>query len=187
MKTLSRHLQEYLTLRRQLGFKLYVEGSLLHSFVRFAQEQKARFINTKLALRWATLPTNIRQRQRARRLAMVRGFAGYLKMLEPRTEVPAQKLLPFRSSRPEPYLYSEEQVLHLIETARRIAPSSKIKGVTLGTLLGLLTVTGMLYSSELIRGVWSGVVCGGTGLMSWLGRGADGWLVCREDVVQGCG
>ena len=51
MKSLGRHLKDYITLRRQLGFKFYVEGSYLRGFVRFAQEQRARFISTKLALR----------------------------------------------------------------------------------------------------------------------------------------
>jgi hypothetical protein len=50
-----------------------------------------------------------------------------------------------------------------------------------------LAAAPLVYSSELIRGDWSGVVRGATGVMSGLGRGADGWLVCREGVVQGCG
>jgi integrase/recombinase XerD len=142
MKTLSRHLKDYLTLRRQLGFKLHVEGSSLQSFVRFAREQGARFINTKLALRWAMLPDKITQKRRACRLGVVRGFAEYLAMFEPRTEVPAQKVFRSQVQRPEPYLYTDKQVLQLIEAARQIAPSHKMKGLTFGTLLGLLAVTG---------------------------------------------
>ena len=117
MKTLGRHLKDYLTLRRQLGFKFYVEGSYLRSFVGFAREQGATFISTKLALQWATLPDNITQKQRARRLGVVRGFAEYLRTFEPRTEVLSPKLLPARSFRPEPYLYTEKQVDQLIVAA----------------------------------------------------------------------
>ena len=143
MKTLGRHLKVYLTLRRQLGFKFYVEGSYLRSFVGFAREQRARFISTKLALQWATLPANITQKQRARRLGVVRGFAEYLRALEPRTEALSPKLLPARAFRPQPYLYTEEQVVRLIRATRQIDPGHKIKGLTLSTLLGLLAVTGM--------------------------------------------
>jgi len=149
MKTLGSHLKDYITLRRQLGFKFYVEGSYLRSFVRFARKQKARFIHTKLALRWATLPANITQKQRARRLGVVRGFAEYLRMLEPRTEVPAQKLIPFRVQRPEPYLYSDKQILLLLSAARQIDPKHEIKGLTLCVLLGLLAVTGMRVGEAL--------------------------------------
>jgi len=149
MKTLSRHLKDYLTLRRQLGFKLFVEGSFLRSFVRFAREQRAKCATTKLALQWAMLPANITQTQRARRLGVVRRFAEYLRLLEPRTEVPPQKLIPFRVHRPEPYLFSDKQVLQLIGAARQIDPRHKIKGLTLGTLFGLLAVTGMRVGETL--------------------------------------
>jgi integrase/recombinase XerD len=149
MKTLSRHLKDYVTLRRQLGFKFYVEGSYLRGFVRFARKQRARFINTKLALRWATLPANITQKQRARRLGVVRGFAAYLRMLEPRTEVPSPKVLPSRAFRPKPSLYTEQQVDQLVCAARQIDPGHKIKGLTLGAVLGLLAVTGMRVGEAL--------------------------------------
>jgi integrase/recombinase XerD len=149
MKTLSRHLGDYLRLRRQFGFKFYVEGSYLSSFVGFAREQGAKFISTKLALQWATLPANITQKQRARRLGVVRGFAEYLRALEPRTEVLSPKLLPARAFRPEPYLYAEKQVDRLIWAARQIDPRHKIKGLTLSTLLGLLAVTGMRVGEAL--------------------------------------
>ena len=52
MKTLGRHLRKYLTLRRQLGFKFYVEASYLRSFVGFARKQGAKFISADLALQW---------------------------------------------------------------------------------------------------------------------------------------
>jgi integrase/recombinase XerD len=149
MKTLSDHLQDYLRLRRQLGFKFYQEGSLLGSFIRFAREQRAKYVTTKLALWWAMLPANARQRQRALRLSAVRGFADYLKPREPRTEVPPEKLIPFRAHRPEPYLYSDQQVLQLINAARQIEPQTKIKGLTLSTLLGLLSVTGIRVGEAL--------------------------------------
>lgn len=149
MKTLGRYLKDYLTLRRQLGFKLHVEGSYLRSFVRFARVHGARIISTRLALQWATLPANITQKQRARRLGVVRGLAGYLRMFEPRTEVPAVKLLPARAFRPEPYLYTKKQVAQLVCAARQIDPRHRIKGLTLSTLLGLLVVTGMRVGEAL--------------------------------------
>ena len=149
MKTLGRHLSNYLTLRRQLGFKFYVEASYLRSFVGFARKLGAKFISTDLALQWATLPGNITQKQRAKRLGVVRGFAQYLTAFEPRTEVLSAKLIPARTFRPEPYLYKEGQVNQLIMAARQIDPGHKIKGLTLSTLLGLLAVTGMRVGEAL--------------------------------------
>jgi len=149
MRTLSRQLQDYLNLRRQLGFKLNTEGRLLPSFVRLAKQQGARFITTKLALRWATMSPNTTQKTRACRLCMVRKFAEYLSTVEPRTEVPAQKLIPYKFSRREPYHYTDNQVRQLIGAARQIHPSRRIKGLTFSTLLGLLAVTGMRVGEAL--------------------------------------
>ena len=149
MTTMSRHLDDYLKLRRQLGFKLRVPAILLRNFVLFAGQQGARFVSTKLSLGWATLPTNITQRQRARRLGVVRQFAQYVSAIEPRTEVPAQKLIPWQFRRNDPFHYTEQNVLQLIGAARQIAPSYKIKGITLGVLLGLLAVTGMRVGEAL--------------------------------------
>lgn len=142
MSPLSLHLERYLKLRRQLGYKLRVTEILLRNFVRFAEEEAALFITVKLALSWAAQP-GLKPVQRGNRLGMVRRFAEYVSVRDPRTEVPAQKLLPYHFRRRPPHLYSEQEVLQLIGAARRIAPGDKLKGATLGTLLGLLAATGM--------------------------------------------
>lgn len=143
MSKMRVHLENYLKLRRQLGFKMAMPGHLLPNFVRFAERQRASFITSKLALRWATQPANIIPAQRANRLGMVRRFAEYLSAIDPRTEVPAQKLLPYQFRRQTPYLYRDDEVLRLIEAARRINPSNELKGIIYATLFGLLAVTGM--------------------------------------------
>lgn len=142
MNALSLHLDRYLKLRRQLGYKLRVTEILLRNFVRFAQEEGASFITTKLALQWSTRPGN-KPVQSANRLGMVRRFADYVSAHDARTQVPAQKLLPYQFRRRPPHLYRDEEVLQLICAAYRIAPGNELKGATLGTLLGLLAATGM--------------------------------------------
>ena len=148
MNPLSTHLDKYLKLRRQLGYKLRVTGILLRNFVRFAEEEGASFITTKMALRWATQP-NLKPVQRGNRLGMVRRFAEYVSALDARTEVPAQKLLPCQFHRRPPYLYREEDVLQLIDAARHIDPTHELKGATHGTLFGLLAVTGVRVGEAL--------------------------------------
>jgi integrase len=47
MKSLAQHLQNYLTLRRSLGFKLRQADCLLRQFIRFAGEQRViRLVRT---------------------------------------------------------------------------------------------------------------------------------------------
>jgi integrase/recombinase XerD len=144
MNPLTLHLDNYLTLRRQLGYKLRNSGYLLHRFVRFAQQKRATFITTKLALGWATHPPHIPPVQKARRLGLVRGFAHYVSVRDLRTEVPAEKLLPSRMTRRPPYLYQAEDILRLIEATRQIDTTCPLKGATFATLTGLLAVTGKI-------------------------------------------
>ena len=59
MSELQTALQEYLSIRRQLGFKLREEGTILPKFVLFVEQQGASFITTDLALRWAMQPKDV--------------------------------------------------------------------------------------------------------------------------------
>ena len=67
MTEIGKALNEYLSTRRALGFKLYDEGTLLPQFLRFLQKENASFITTDLALQWATLPENVQPAYWARR------------------------------------------------------------------------------------------------------------------------
>lgn len=143
MKNLAAHLEEYLELRRKLGFRLRLAGGLLRRFVLFAREKRASFITTKLALQWATRPADCQPSQWANRLGMVRRFAQYMSGTDLRTEIPPQELLPHRYHRKPPYLYSDREVRRLIQTARRLPSPEDLRAVSHATLFGLLAVTGM--------------------------------------------
>jgi site-specific recombinase XerD len=149
MSTLHTTLEEYLALRRALGFQLKHVGRSLHQFVRFAEAQGTAFITTELALRWATQPVNVLPVHWARRLSMVRRFAQYCSAADPRTEIPPQGLRPSRYVRQPPYLYSEEEIRHLLQAARRLPSKIGLRPQTYTTLFGLLAVTGMRLSETL--------------------------------------
>jgi integrase len=148
VKTLTRHLDDYLRLRRQLGYKMHDAGILLRNFLRFAEQEGARVIRTKLALQWAAPPA-MTPAQSGHRLGILRRFAEYVSAHDARTEVPAQKLLPTHYRRRDPYHYTDQDVRRLIDGARQIDPARRIKGPALGTLFGLLAATGMRVSEAL--------------------------------------
>lgn len=143
MKTLAGHLQDYLTLRRSLGFKLRATESLLRHFVCFAKEEKGSHLTTRLAVRWATRPAQALPATLAGRYQVVRHFALYLSTVDERTEVPPAGLLLYRRQRKPPYFYTDQQVIHLVQAARKLPSVEGLKGPTLSTLLGLVAVTGM--------------------------------------------
>jgi integrase len=143
MTSLASHLDGYLELRRKLGFKLRLAGGLLHRFVAFSQNKRARFITAKLALEWACQPTDCEPAQWANRLGTVRRFARYVSAIDPRTEIPVQELLPHRYHRKPPYLYRDQEIRRLIQTAQELPALNDLRAVSNATLLGLLAVTGM--------------------------------------------
>jgi len=143
MITLKVHLENYLKLRRQLGFKLRVQGILLSNFVRFAEKRRNSLISTKLTLEWATCLPHIQPTQKAIRLAVVRRFASYLSAIEPRTEVPPKRLLGCHFRRRQPFLYRREDIARLMDVAGQIHGDSPLKAATLATVIGLMAVTGM--------------------------------------------
>lgn len=63
MSELLQAVDEYLALRRALGYTLYETGLVLHQFVQFAECEGAAFITTELALRWATQSTRAQPTQ----------------------------------------------------------------------------------------------------------------------------
>ena len=116
MRSLSEELEEYLSLRRGLGFKLKEDGRILAKFIRFLEEQGACSITTELAVQWAVKPVNAQPSQWARRLRAVRLFAEYLSATDLQTEIPPKKLLPDQYRRRQPYIYTDEQIVRLILT-----------------------------------------------------------------------
>lgn len=150
MSPLRAALDDYLALRRSLGFKLRLASRLLERFVEFADSQGAEFITCELALQWATKPANVQPAQWANRLGMVRRFAQYHLATEPRTEVPSAGLLPYRYRRPVPYIYSDGEVRSLLRAAAELPSALGLRAATYKTLFGLYASTG-LRTNEALR------------------------------------
>jgi hypothetical protein len=99
MKPLRNAVEDYIALRRSLGFKLRDTATCLTEFAAFLEEKQAPYITTALALEWAMQPVNHQPSDWARRLGFVRVFARHWSATDPRTEIPAAGLLPFRARR----------------------------------------------------------------------------------------
>jgi len=141
MSQLSGHAADYLELRRALGFKLEKEGRLLPDFAVFAEAAGAGTVTIDLAVRWAAKPEGTSPVWAAQRLSMVRGFARCLQTVDPATQVPPADLLPARTRRVTPYIYSDADVAALMTAARTLR--NPLKAATFATLIGLLAVTGL--------------------------------------------
>lgn len=143
MNTLRTLLNDYLNTRRALGYKLRGEGTGLKSFVAFMEGRQAEFVTTALAMEWATLPTGVNPAQWARRLGFVRVFARYGSAVDARTEIPSPDLIPCTRVRPQPYLFAQGDIEHLLQAALELPPKDGLRPWTFHCLFGLLSVSGL--------------------------------------------
>ena len=149
MSKLQIALDEYLAVRRALGYKLYDQGLLLQQFVKFAEHAGAAYITTDLALKWATQPAHARQSWWAMRLGVVRRFAEYCTCHDPRNRVPPPDLFPYPYRRVSPYIYRDQDIRHLLKAARRLPSTVGLRPHTYATLFGLYAAAGLRTSEPL--------------------------------------
>lgn len=142
--------EEYLALRRRLGFALHSSGQQLLGFARFADGIDHRGpLTVELAVRWARLPEKARPSWWARRLQIVRGFAQHRSLFDPGTEIAPAGLLGPLSRRPTPHIYSETEITALLQAAAELGPEGGLRPHTYVTLLGLLLSAGLRISEAL--------------------------------------
>ena len=149
MITLREGAEEYLSLRRGLGFKLKRHGRFVREFVVWLESNVETRITTRLALQWATEPQHLQRAEWAARLSAVRAFARYWSTIDEASEVPPDGLLPFRTCRTNPYIYSDSEIDRLLRAAIGMPAQFKLQPFTYHCLLGLLTVTGLRISEAL--------------------------------------
>jgi integrase len=147
---LQAHVDDYLRLRRGLGFKLERAGQILPQLVAYLEAAAASTVTRELAISWARLPASARPQHWAARLAIARGFAAYLQTIDPATEVPPAGVFAVRYQRPTPYLWSDADIPRLLLAARALTPP--LKAASYEALFGLLAVTGMRVGEAVALG-----------------------------------
>jgi len=140
--------EDYLALRRRLGFGLVTQGRMLLAFARHAGRVAPDGpLTVELAVQWAT--TSCRSRDpsaAARRLDVVRGFTRHRALFDPTTEVPPLGLLGPRYRRKPPHVYSADEIAALLRAAAELRPRGGLRPRTFVTLFGLLAATGLRVS-----------------------------------------
>lgn len=141
MSGVQTHVDDYLRLRRALGFKLKEEERLLGQLVGYLETAGATTVTSELAIGWARLPVGVHPNQWAKRLRIARGFAAYLQTIDPTTEIPPPDVFPTRRQRATPYLFSQQDICRLLAEAGRLR--HPLRAASYQALFGLLAVCGM--------------------------------------------
>ena len=143
MSGFSVHLEEYLQLRRALGHKLDHATRVLPRFVAFLDAAGARTITVELALAWVQQPeADPSSSVWMHRMGAVRGFARHMSGIDPANEIPPLGLVTFRRRWRQPFIYSDADIVALMEEVPRLVPTP-FRVASFQTMIGLLATTGM--------------------------------------------
>jgi integrase len=140
---------KYLALRESLGLRTDQIGPLLKRFVKYLNEHcRSEVVRPHHTLEWACLQDYSSSTEHVR-LSAARVFLKHLKVFVPEIEVPGNNLIG-RRQRHEPFVYSENQLLELLEVAGNLDSKKTVSPLTLQTMLGLMACTG-LRPGEVMR------------------------------------
>lgn len=134
---------DYLSVRRRMGYQLNKPARLLLDFACYADQIGHRGpITTDLAMGWALSRCGDPARA-AWRLSAVRGFARHRAAYDPDTEIPPTGLLGEHHRRAQPHIYSDAEIAALLDEAGRLLPRRGLCPRTYVALFSLLASTGM--------------------------------------------
>ena len=153
MTTLRERLDEYLVMRRALGFQLNDLERQVGLFCTWLEVRgQTRTFSIDDAVTWARLNPDAHPSWWAARLSLVRRFAGYLNAHGADVPVIPGGLLAAKKPRAVPYIYSQHDVDALLAACDTEFPDQRI-AATVRTVIGLLAATGLRIGEALNLGV----------------------------------
>jgi integrase len=145
---MTRSINNYLALRRALGFKLRMLECHLRSFHGFARHRGERHVQALSAIEWASQAPSLRAKRD--RLAAVIAYARHARAENPKHEIPSAATFASPAIRRIPHLYSPAEISALMSEASRLDPfDSPLRPHVHRSLIGLLACTGLRISEAL--------------------------------------
>jgi len=150
--TLQMRVDNYLSERRRLGFKLNTMGNYLASVVRYVDQLGYRgSLTLELMAAWAKLDKwqNEDPATWSRRIQALRPFTRYLQQFDPLTEIPDESIFGKVQGKGTPHIYYEQEIVDLLAAAKKLGPRGSLHAATYETLFGLIASAGLRVSEAL--------------------------------------
>lgn len=147
--TLRDRLDEYLAMRRSLGFQLNDVERQVGLFCAWLEARgQTETFTVDDAVAWARLNPDAHPSWWSTRLSLVRRFAGYLNANDVDVPVIPRGLLPARKPRAVPFIYSQDDLDALLGACSSVFGDERI-AATMRTAIGLLAATGLRIGEAL--------------------------------------
>jgi integrase len=145
---LKRLVDDYLKVRRAMGFDLDSSEWVLRQYAEFATTRGDSHIRTQTAIDWAAASGGTAG-QRHFRLQRIVLVARYARAEDPRHEIPPRGIFPRLPRQFLPVIYTQKEARGLIAAAGRLGPVGSPRPHTFAALLALLFATGLRISEAL--------------------------------------
>ena len=142
----------YLELMQALGREFRTETATLADLDRFLCERHASKLDSAGFAAWAVTLARYTPTVRRNRMRIARNLCLYLRRTDPTCFVPDADGFPPPGQRPQPFIFSAEQILALLREADKLAPTSgsPLRAEVYRLAIVLLYTTG-LRRGELVR------------------------------------
>lgn len=140
---ITKQLKDYLEYKRSLGFKLIHEATVLERFAAYTRSINYDGpLKTDLVLSWVATGVQT-DKTMGRKIEVLRPFSKYIHCFDPESEIINSLIYKNVHERPIPYIYSESDVLRLMEECNHLYSPDGIRSYTIKVVIGLLWSTGM--------------------------------------------
>jgi integrase len=142
--------EDYLAVRRQMGFALKSARGQLLGFARFADETGHRGpVTFGLAVQWVQSGSLHTPLTWARRLELLRPFLKYRSQFDEGTAIVPRNYFGPAHRRLVPHIYREQEIVALMKATDNLQPTYGLRPRTYRTLFGLLAATGLRISEAI--------------------------------------
>jgi integrase len=144
---ITRQVESYIEYKQSLGYQLKIESQELRRFAKYTRDIEHRdSLTVDLAIQWSSLNGSLSRWYMARRLETVHTFAVYASCIDPKAQVPQTGVFGKCHGRVTPYVYSENEMLRLMNESFKLFSTDGIRCLTVSIALGLLWATGIRVS-----------------------------------------
>ncbi len=142
---LSLSINRYLELKRALGRQFTTESRVLERLNEFFARIGATDFTLTEFEQWDKTQTHLAPSTRRNRMQVVRSYCLYRRRTEPHCFVPDQRLFPESNQTIRPHIFSDAEIVRLLETAAQlpVVPNSPLRPEVFRLAIVLLYCTGM--------------------------------------------
>lgn len=136
-------IEDYIELRRSLGYAFDVQAATLRAFVAYVKRRReVGPLTTTLAVAFV-MSKDVTPAVRARRYAVLVRLAEYVTLFDARTPALDPKALPRSRATPPAHVLNDVELARLLAAARSLTTCDVLRAETLFTIVGLLASTGL--------------------------------------------